>query len=234
MELVMSRKTRMYLPGVPTHVVQRGNNRDACFFAEEDFQFYKEVLAEGLNRYGAQLHAYCLMTNHVHLLITPNFTDSISRILQHIGRQYVCYINKTYKRSGTLWEGRHKSSLVDAENYLLVCYRYIELNPVVAGIVKMPEEYPWSSYNANVWGKGDSLVAPHELYLNLHAEKLMREREYRELFRANLSAQDLHAIRESLSANQVLGQARFKEQIESALERKIGFMKRGRPAGVVG
>ena len=94
----------MYLPGVPAHVVQRGNNRNACFFEEEDFQFYKEVLTEGLNRYGAQLHAYCLMTNHVHLLMTPSFTDSISRILQHIGRQYVCYINKTSKRSGTLWE----------------------------------------------------------------------------------------------------------------------------------
>lgn len=230
----MPRKARMYLPGIPVHVVQRGNNREACFFAEEDFQFYKEILREGLNRYGAQLHAYCLMTNHVHLLITPSFTDSIPRILQHIGRQYVYYINKTYKRSGTLWEGRHKSSLVDAENYLLVCYRYIELNPVVAGMVKMPEEYPWSSYSTNGWGKCDPLVSPHEIYLRIHTEKLMREKEYRELFRTNLSVQDLHAIRESLSANQVLGQERFKEQIESALERKIGFLKRGRPIREIG
>jgi putative transposase len=225
----MPRKARMYLPGVPAHVVQRGNNRDACFFAEEDFQFYKEVLAEGLKRYGAQLHAYCLMTNHVHLLITPHFTDSISRILQHIGRQYVCYINKTYKRSGTLWEGRHKSSLVDAENYLLACYRYIELNPVVAGMVKMPNEYPWSSYPANAHGKNDLLLTPHEIYLRIHPDKLVREKEYRELFRANLSMEDVHAIRESLSANQILGAGRFKEQIESALERKVGFLSRGRP-----
>lgn len=108
----MPRKTRMYLPGVPAHVVQRGNNREVCFFAAEDYQFYKEVLGEGLRRYGGHLHAYCLMTNHVHLLLTPDATDSISRILQHIGRQYVCYVNKTYKRSGTLWEGRHKSSLI--------------------------------------------------------------------------------------------------------------------------
>lgn len=230
----MPRKSRMYLPGVSAHIVQRDNNREACFFAEEDFQFYKEVLAEGLSRYGAKLHAYCLMTNHVHLLITPDFTDSISRILQHIGRQYVCYVNKTYKRSGTLWEGRHKSSLVDAENYLLACYRYIELNPVVASMVESPGEYPWSSYPANAWGIDDQLVTPHETYLRIHVDKLEREKEYRELFRTSLPLQDLHAIRESLSANQVLGSGKFKEQIEVALERKIGFLKRGRPVAVIG
>lgn len=206
----MPRKTRMYLSGVPVHVVQRGNNREACFFAAEDYQFYKEVLGEGLRRYGAQLHAYCLMTNHVHLLLTPSAADIISRILQYIGRQYVCYINKTYKRSGTLWEGRHKSSLVDAENYLLACYRYIELNPVVANIVQIPDEYPWSSYQVNAWGKLDPLVAPHQLFLAIHPDQVVREREYRELFRVNLSRQDIHAIREALSANQILGEGRFK------------------------
>lgn len=100
----MPRKTRMYLPGVPAHVVQRGHNRDACFFAEDDFRFYCQVLAEGLKRYGAELHAYCLMTNHVHLLVTPQHADSISRLMQHVGRQYVQYVNKTYRRSGTLWK----------------------------------------------------------------------------------------------------------------------------------
>lgn len=230
----MPRKTRMYLPCVPVHVVQRGNNREACFFAVEDYQFYKELLAEGLRRYGAKLHAYCLMTNHVHLLLTPNASDSISRILQHIGRQYVCYINKTYKRSGTLWEGRHKSSLVDAENYLLACYRYIELNPVVANMVQLPDEYPWSSYPSNAWGRYDKLITPHELFLGIHQDKTEREREYRELFRVNLSVQDIHSIRQALSANQVLGEGRFKEQIEAVLERKVGYIKRGRPTKVIG
>ncbi|GAA3565824.1 hypothetical protein GCM10022265_14800 [Marinobacter xestospongiae] len=143
----------MYLPGVPAHVVQRGHNRDACFFAEDDFRFYRQVLAEGLKRNGAELHAYCLMTNHVHLLITPQHADSISRLMQHVGRQYVQYINKNYRRSGTLWEGRHKGSLVDAENYLLSCYRYIELNPVTAGMVDQPEQYPWSSFRRNALGE---------------------------------------------------------------------------------
>jgi len=223
----------MYLPGVPVHVVQRGNNREACFFAVEDYQFYKEVLGEGLRRYGAQLHAYCLMTNHVHLLLTPAATDSISRIVQHIGRQYVCYINKVYKRSGALWEGRHKSSLIDAENYLLACYRYIELNPVVANMVQSPDEYPWSSYQSNAWGRFDSLVTPHESFLAIHADKIEREREYRELFKVNLSVKDIHSIRQALAANQVLGEGCFKDQIEAALERKVGYVKRGRPVKMV-
>lgn len=136
----------MYLPSIPAHIVQRGNNREACFFCEEDYLYYKELLAEGMYRYGAILHAYCLMTNHVHLLMTPKLEDSVSRVMQHVGRQYVQYINKNYRRSGTLWEGRHKGSLVDVENYLMSCYRYIELNPVAAGMVKMPDEYRWSSY----------------------------------------------------------------------------------------
>jgi putative transposase len=149
----MPRKTRMYLPGVPVHIVQRGNNRNACFFCEDDYRYYKQVLEEGMQRYGVALHAYCLMTNHVHLLMTPQWEDSISRVIQHLGRQYVQHVNKTYGRSGTLWEGRHKSSLVDAEHYLLSCYRYVELNPVTATMVKKPEEYPWSSYHFNALGR---------------------------------------------------------------------------------
>ncbi len=205
----MPRKARMYLPHVPAHIVQRGNNRDACFFAEDDFNFYKQVLAEGLERYGAELHAYCLMTNHVHLLITPFATDSISRILQHIGRQYVQYINKTYRRSGTLREGRHKGSLIDAENYLLSCYRYIELNPVTAGMVEKPEEYLWSSYHANAGGKLDPVITPHKIYLRVDNDPVVRCYHYRELFCVNLSEHDVHCIRERIAANQVLGQGRF-------------------------
>jgi putative transposase len=153
------------------------------------------------------------MTNHVHLLITPHFTDSISRILQHIGRQYVCYVNKTYRRSGTLWEGRHKGSLIDAENYLLSCYRYIELNPVAAGMV----------------GKPDPLITPHEVYSRLDSSDAVRWSHYRELFMVNIYEYDLHNIRECLAANQVLGQSRFKDQIEMALDRRLGYLKRGRP-----
>ncbi|WP_218190334.1 transposase [Pseudomonas sp. CC6-YY-74] len=141
----MPRKQRMYLPGVPAHVVPRGNNRDACFFHEDDYRFYLAVLAEGLKRYRVALHAYVLMT--------PADETGISRVMQHVGRMYVLYINRTYQRTGTLWEGRHKASLVNAAEYLLSCYRYIELNPVRAGLVAAPEAYPWSSYRWHGWGR---------------------------------------------------------------------------------
>jgi len=128
----MPRKPRMYIGGLPCHVIQRGNNRDACFYSDQDYQFYLYQLGEVCRRYSVQLHAYVLMTNHSHLLMTPKDEWGISRVMQSLGRCYVQYINKTYRRTGTLWEGRHKSSLVDADRYLLACYRYIELNPVRA------------------------------------------------------------------------------------------------------
>lgn len=225
----MPRKPRIYLPEFPAHVVQRGNNRNACFFAEEDYLFYLECLAEGLRRYHVRLHAYVLMTNHVHLLLTPTDETGISRLLQHVGRLYVLYINKTYRRSGTLWEGRHKASLVDAERYLLACYRYIEMNPVAARMVTTPEEYQWSSYAWHAWGKPNRLINDHELYERLGHDPETRQVAYRELFRYQLSDQDIHAIRESLAYNYPLGNDRFREQVELSLGRKVGEKQRGRP-----
>jgi len=228
----MPRKTRMYIPGVPTHVVQRGNNRSATFFCDNDYRYYQQALAEGMRRYGGQLHAYCLMTNHVHLLITPDYPDSISRIMQHIGRLYVGYVNKHYKRSGTLWEGRHRSSLISAEDYLLTSYRYIELNPVTAGMVPRPELYYWSSNRANAWGKDDELVTPHELYLALGRDVVTRHHAYRELFNQALLEEDVQTIRETLNANYPLGNTHFKQQVEAALGIKLGKLKRGGRANV--
>lgn len=221
----------MYLPGVPAHVVQRGHNRSACFFTEEDYEYYLFVLGEGLKRYGAELHAYCLMTNHVHLLITPRHTDSISRVIQHVGRRYVQYVNKTYQRSGTLWEGRHKGSIVDAENYLLSCYRYIELNPVTARMVARPEEYPWSSFRCNALGLANELVTPHPVYMALSADEVARRDVYHALFRHRLSAQVRQEIAERLSANQMLGGSSFKDRVESALGHTVGHIRPGRPKG---
>ncbi len=203
------------------------------------------MLGEGLARYGAQLHAYCLMTNHVHLLLTPLAVDSIPRILQHLGRMYVRYINKTYRRSGTLWErflllqnrhtlhpvnkGRYKASLIDAKKYLLACYRYIELNPATAAMVEKPEEYRWSSFHFNAVGTSDPLVTPHAVYFALANDDSLRQYYYRELFQVNLSEHNVHSIRACLTANQVLGAGKFKEQIEATLNRKLGYVQRGRP-----
>ena len=229
----MPRKPRMYLADIPAHVVQRGNNRDACFFSDDDYLFYLDVLGQGLRRYKVKLHAYCLMTNHVHLLMTPENEEGISRVMQHIGRRYVQYINKTYRRSGTLWEGRHKASLVDADNYLLKCYRYIEMNPVAASMVITPEQYRWSSYQHHAWGKPNDIIRDHILYEGLGHVSDIKQHAYRELFKTQIPDEDLHIIRESMKYNFPLGSQRFKEQVESALGRTIGQNQRGRPKGLV-
>lgn len=229
----MPRKPRMYLAGVPAHVVQRGNNRDACFFCDEDYQFYMEVLGQGLRRYHVSLHAYCLMTNHVHLLFTPDDESGISLVMQHIGRLYVQYINRTYHRSGTLWEGRHKASLVNADEYLLKCYRYIEMNPVAAGMVTTPEQYRWSSYGWHAWGKANPLISDHALYDVLGTTADVRQFAYRELFKSQIPDDDLHAIKKSLDYNYPLGNERFKSQIEITLGRAVGQSQRGRPRDLV-
>ena len=229
----MPRKPRMYLADIPAHVVQRGNNRDACFYSDDDYLFYIEVLGQGLRRYKVKLHAYCLMTNHVHLLMTPVDETGISRVMQHVGRMYVQYINKTYKRSGTLWEGRHKASLVDADNYLLKCYRYIELNPVVAGMVRKPEQYRWSSYQWHAWGKTNSIITDHEIFNDLDNRQENRQFVYRELFKTQITDEDIHEIEESLEYSYSLGNERFRVQIETALGRKVGQKQRGRPKMII-
>jgi putative transposase len=148
----MPRRTRNYIPGFPYHIVQRGNNREACFIESENYQYYLELWRQLSKRYGVKVHAYCLMTNHIHILVTPESKRSISDTMKVVGSRYAQYINLKYRRTGTLWEGRHRSSLVQSERYLLSCYRYIELNPVRAGMVSRPEEYRWSSYAINAWG----------------------------------------------------------------------------------
>ena len=222
----------MYIPGLPYHVVQRGNNREACFFELENYQYYLELLGQMLRRYQAFLHAYVLMTNHVHLLITPTQPTTISNIMKVVGSRYVFYMNKTYQRSGTMWEGRHKSSVVDSEHYLLKCYRYIELNPVAAGMVTSPEEYNWSSYHANGWGDQLEILTPHDEYLGLGSTSLERCHAYRELFKIALSERDLHEIRKAAHYCQPLGDDRFRQQIEATLGVSLGQAKRGRPKKV--
>jgi putative transposase len=225
----MPRKQRMYLPGVPAHVVQRGNNRNASFFHEDDYRFYLAVLADALKRYRVELHAYVLMTNHVHLLMTPTDVAGISRVMQHVGRMYVLYINRTYRRTGTLWEGRHKASLVNAAEYLLSCYRYIELNPVRAGMVAAPEEYPWSSYGWHAWGIPNGLVTDHFLYQQLGVSMPLRQHAYRQLFSGHLEDSALHVMREALTHNYPLGNDCFRESVERHLGRVVGQCNRGRP-----
>ena len=191
----MARLPRLFLPSIPQHVIQRGNNRQACFYADEDYRFYLECLAEAARKYRASVHAYVLMTNHVHLLMTPTSAPGISRVMQTLGRRYVRTINHTYRRSGTLWEGRYHASLVQSERYLLTCYRYIELNPVRANITEGPGDYRWSSYACNALGNPDGLIEPHEEYLKLGREPTERQAAYRALFRVHI---DPELLKEAL------------------------------------
>lgn len=225
----MPRKPRFYLPGVPAHVVQRGNNRQAVFFSDGDYKTYLGWLDEACERHGCVLHAYVLMTNHVHLLLTPEKRDSISRVIQFVGRKYVTYINHLYGRSGTLWEGRHKGNVIEDSAYLLACMRYIELNPVRAGMTETPGEYRWSSYRDNAFGKGSGLVTGHRLYMKLGNADEARQHAYRELFSNALDANQLHQLRAAVQTGTPLGNDRFREQIERKTGVRAGQLRRGRP-----
>ena len=225
----MPRKPRFYLPGIPAHIVQRGNCRQAVFFDDIDYHFYLDRLSEGCEKYGCQVHAYVLMTNHVHLLMTPTSKQSISKTMQFLGRNYVTYVNKTYAKSGTLWEGRHKGSIIESDEYLLACMRYIEMNPVRAGMVNKPVDYPWSSYSVNAAGEVNNVVSPHERYLSLGPDKLAQQFAYRELFRQSLESVLVHDIRTSVQTGTPLGNDRFREYVEQTLECKVGQSSRGRP-----
>ena len=224
----MPRKPRFNLVGIPQHVIQRGNNREPCFYAEEDYRRYLEDLEESAKKNDCRIHAYVLMTNHVHLLVTPMIEHGISQMMQALGRRYVRYINTSYQRTGTLWEGRFKSSLIDSDQYLLTCMRYIELNPVRAKMVEYPDEYMWSSYRGNAQG-GNRLLEQHPIYLQLGATEAERQVAYRELFKNYIDNDALHEIRESLNHELVLGRSYFKDKIEEVTSRQTRLGIPGRP-----
>ena len=202
----MPRRPRIKLAGIPQHVVQRGINREPCFFAEEDYHCYLRWLEKAAVDWHCALHAYVLMTNHVHLLVTPESETGIAKLMQAVGRRYVQYINRSYKRTGSFWEERYKFSLIQAETYLLTCMRYIELNPVRADMVKDPGQYRWSSYRHNGLGQADSRITPHPLYLAIGQDAADRQAAYRAVFRSALDDEALSDIRLALSQGQPLGQ----------------------------
>ncbi len=225
----MPRRPRLVCPKIPLHIIQRGNNRQACFFSDDDYLLYLQCLLEYSLKTKCLIHGYVLMTNHVHLLITPSDKDSVGQLMKHLGQRYVQYVNRTYQRSGTLWEGRFRSCIAQEDNYLLHCMRYIELNPVRAEMVKHPADYKWSSYRCNAQGERNKLIKPHFMYEALGLTKTMQETNYRELFRYNLEPGLVDEIRDATNGNYVLGNERFKEEIGKVLGRRVQPGKAGRP-----
>jgi putative transposase len=217
------------LPGVAVHAIQRGNNRAACFLNHQDREFYLFHLARFLPRAACQLHAYCLMTNHVHLLLTAERADSCAMLMKSIGQLYSQYFNKAYERCGNLWEGRFKSSLVQSEVYVLACYRYIELNPVRAGLTKRADEYVWSSYRSNAKGEASSLLMPHDEYLRLGRCAAERQAAYRDLF-GLVQPNELEEIRNATNSGYVLGTASFRTRMAHAIGRRVDKGLPGRRA----
>jgi len=210
----MARLPRLCLPGIPQHVIQRGNNRQIFFASDEDFAAYANWLHEYSKKFHIAIHAWVFMTNHVHLLMTPETNDGISKLMQSLGRRYVRYFNYTYQRSGTLWEGRFKSCVVDAENYLLICQRYIEMNPVRVNMVKSPIDYKWSSFKSNGRAQPSRLWTPHTIYCELGKTLEDCSESYRELFKGHIDMALLIQIRESVNKGLALGNERFKQEIE--------------------
>jgi putative transposase len=229
----MGRPPRLELPGAPLHVVQRGNNRAACFFNDVDRRFYLKCLRDAAEARGCALHAYVLMTNHVHLLVTPAEEGAVGAMMQDVGRRYVRIINNIHGRTGSLWEGRFKSSLIDSERYLLVCHRYIEANPVRAGIVRFAGDYAWSSHRHFAGGRTDRAITEHALYTALGAHASERQAAFAALSGEPLTERVLEAIRTAINTDSALGSDEFMDETESRLGRSVRPPKRGRPAKVV-
>jgi putative transposase len=228
----MPRQPRFDVPGFPVHLVQRGNNRQACFCDDADRQRFLLDAREAMLRFGVAVHAYVLMTNHVHLLATAELKGAISAAMQALGRRYVGYFNWRHGRSGTLWEGRFHLSPIGSDRYFWACQRYIELNPVRAGLCRSPEEHAWSSHRRNALGDDDPLVTEAPQYLGLGSHRVERLRAYRLLFADNQDDGEVASIREHLQQQRAYGDAPFQTQIAAHVGRVAAVSPRGRPRSV--
>lgn len=225
----MPRPPRINIPDVTFHVVQRGNDRGRTFFEDGDFKRYLLLLRRISRRYATDVHAYVLMSNHVHLLMTSRRQHGISLTMQQLGSAYVRYVNDRYARTGTLWEGRFRSSPVDSDYYCLACYRYIELNPVRAGMVAAPEDYRWSSFRENVGLRSLSIVTPHVSFIDLASQPHERHRRYRRIVEESLPERTLATLRDSTRKGVPIGSERFVGLIERKTGKAMHGRKPGRP-----
>ncbi len=225
----MARLPRLTVPGYPHHIIQRGNNRQAIFSSTADYQMLLALLDENAAKFGVALHAYVLMSNHFHLLATPATADGLPQMMQAVGRRYVRYFNDSQGRSGTLWEGRYRSTLIETERYLLACMVYLDLNPVRAGLVKEASDYPWSSHGHYVGLRTDRMVKPHSLYWSLGNTPFAREAAYAELVRAGTTLEQQEALTRSVLSGWALGSDDFVADLQKRTERRVTKNQPGRP-----
>ncbi|MDQ3058092.1 MAG: transposase [Pseudomonadota bacterium] len=225
----MARLPRLTVPGYPHHVIQRGNNRQAIFSGTADYEMLLALLYDNASKFGVALHAYVLMSNHFHLLATPATAEGLPQMMQAVGRRYVRYFNDRQARSGTLWEGRYRSTLIEAKRYLLACMVYIDLNPVRAGLVREASDYPWSSHGHYVGLRADKLITPHPLYWSLGNTPFAREAAYAELVRAGTTPEQQEALTRSALSGWALGDEHFVAELQKRTERRILKNHPGRP-----
>ncbi len=227
----MARQARTALPGYTYHVIQRGNNRQPIFASDADRREVLELLFDASREHQVAIHSYVLMDNHVHLLLTPSTQEGLSKLMQQVGRAYVLRFNKRQGRSGTLFEGRFRSALVQSERYLLACMAYIDLNPVRAEMVSKPQDFAWSSFAHYCGGLSDRLITPHPHFFNLGNTPFARERAYQELVHAGLTTTQLTHITQTLLKNHALGDDEFILDLEKKTEKRLHSSKAGRPVG---
>lgn len=225
----MARLPRLTVPGYPHHIIQRGNNRQAIFAERADYEQLLALIEEHAKRFGVAVHAYVLMSNHFHLLATPEDAAGIPQMMQAVGRQYVRYFNRRQARTGTLWEGRYRSTLIQAERYLLACMVYIDLNPVRAGMVADPADYPWSSHAHYIGRRVDRLVTPHPMYWALGNTPFARDAAYAELVHAGLSTGQQQALTDSALRGWALGEADYVAELQQRTSRRVAKGQSGRP-----
>ena len=225
----MARLSRLTLPGHPHHVIQRGNNRQSIFVATEDYQTMLDLLDENARKFNVAIHAYVLMGNHFHLLATPETQDGLPQMMQAVGRRYVRYFNDRQKRTGTLWEGRYKSTLIQTERYLLACMAYIDLNPVRAGMVAQAKDYPWSSYTHYIGLRIDKLLTPHALVWAMGNTPFAREAAYAALVQAGITTGQTQALTDSALRGWALGEPEFVENLQKKTARRVSKGLAGRP-----
>lgn len=228
----MARLPRLSLANQAHHVIQRGNNRQPIFAGNTDYQRFLGVLEEGAKRFEVALHAYVLMSNHFHLLATPQTEDGLPKMMQAVGRSYVRYFNDAQGRSGTLWEGRYKSTVIQADRYLLACMAYIDLNPVRAGLVSAPSDYLWSSHLHYLGARMDRLITPHSLYWDLGNTPFAREAAYADLVQVGVNPVQLAALTDATLRGWVLGETDFVADLQKRTLRRVAKANPGRPFSV--